>query len=112
MPASHCYAARFPLEEIRLTETRQRQIEAMVAEIVRSRYPRTEFTDIQVFPEPFDDDGDVLRVEIFYAGDDAEIDPDIGIGSPLRRMIHDRLDAMNEEWFPVTYFRRAADVPA
>ena len=95
-----------------MTETRRLQVEAMVAQVVRSRYPGTQFTDIRVFPEPFDDDGDVLRVEIFYVGDDAEIDPDIGIGSPLRRVIHDRLDAMNEAWFPVTYFVRAEDAPA
>ena len=92
-----------------MTEERRLQVQDIVAEVVRSRFPETVFPAIRLRPE-LDHDGDpVLVVEIFFRPEDEELRCKMGLGVELIRDMQDRLWAIGETRFPHPEFLRAAD---
>ena len=92
-----------------MTEERRRELEDVVARVVRSRFPGTEFPAIRLRPE-LDHDGDpVLVVEIFFRPEDEDLRRKMGLAVPLIRDMQDRLWAIGETRFPHPEFLRASD---
>ena len=92
-----------------MTEERRQELQSIVAEVVRSRFPGTEFPAIRLRPE-LDHDGDpVLVVEIYFRPEDEELRRSMGLEVELIRGMQNRLWAIGETRFPHPEFLRAAD---
>ena len=92
-----------------MTEERRQELQGIVAQVVRSRFPGTEIPAIHLKPE-LDHDGDpVLVVEIYFRPEDEELRSSMGLAVELIRDMQDRLWAIGETRFPHPEFLCAAD---
>lgn len=92
-----------------MTEERRQELQSIVAQVVRSRFPGTDIPAIHLRPE-LDHDGDpVLVVEIYFRPEDERLRSSMGLEVDLIRGMQDRLWAIGETRFPHPEFLRAAD---
>lgn len=93
-----------------MTEERRREVQDIVARVVRAQLPGTDLPAIRVWPD-VDHDGDpVLRVEIVFREEDEELRCKMGLGVGLILAMQERLYTLGETRFPHPEFLRAADV--
>ena len=93
-----------------MTEERRREVQDIVARVVRAQLPGTDFPAIRVWPD-VDHDGDpILRVEIFFGEEDEKLRCKMGLGVGLILAMQERLHTLGETRFPHPEFLRADDV--
>ena len=87
-----------------MTEEKLTEVRRVLEEVLRSRFPNTEFTSLRVRPD-LDHYGDeILRVKAFYRGGDAELDDADRAADVIIEMRH-RLRAIGETAFPSLEYR-------
>lgn len=86
-----------------------REARKVVEDLLRSTLPNTNFTSIRLQPDLDHDGYEVLRVDAFYRGSAAEIDPgtNVALGTELWR----RLRAIGITAFPIHLFRDVDEKP-
>lgn len=87
-----------------MTEDKLAEAQSVLEDLLRTTFPNTDFTSIRVWPDVDHDGDDVLRVDAFYRGSDAELDSPTGYGIITR--IWDRLIDIGVTTFPIQTFRQ------
>ena len=92
-----------------VADDKLREAHGVVEDLLRSTLPNTNFTSIRLQPDLDHDGYEVLRVDAFYRGSAAEIDPgtNVALGTELWR----RLRAIGITAFPIHLFRDVDEKP-
>ena len=96
-------------EALVLPDDKLREAQSVVEDLLRSTFPNTNFTSIRLQPDLDHDGYEVVRVDAFYRGSAAEIDP--GRNVALGPEPWHRLRAIGISAFPIHMFRDVDEKP-
>ncbi len=92
-----------------MTDDKLREAQTVVEELLRSSFPKTDFTSIRIRPDVGHYGDEIVWVEAFYRGSDAELYSETGLG--IITEIWRRLRAAGITAFPIERFLDVDEEP-
>ena len=86
-----------------MTDDKLREAREVLEDLLRSRFPNTQFVEVRLEPDLGHDGDEILRVDAFYRGSDAEFDAKRCLA--IITEMWDSLCAIGITAFPIHRFR-------